>query len=69
MGGMGFRPNDPLARAKTLIFSLLTYMAFLELCTTYDENLQMVCLVHELFMREDNGTCPTLLLVWKKTYK
>jgi hypothetical protein len=39
-----------LAKAKTLIFNLLTYMASLELHTSYDENLQMVCSVHFLWV-------------------
>jgi len=38
----------------------------LHLVTSSNENLQMVCLVHWLSLGEDSGTCPTLLLVWRK---
>jgi hypothetical protein len=28
-----------------------------------NENLQMICLVHQLSLGGDQGTCPTLLLI------
>jgi hypothetical protein len=31
-----------------------------------NKNLQMVCLVHQLSLGGDCGTCPTLLLIGKK---
>ncbi len=31
-----------------------------------NENLQMVCLVHQLSLGGDFGTCPTLILIGKK---